>query len=53
MNMMGWNQSMKIIGRGVKWFRCKWYDYQLTSRIWGFTIMELLVITILLILVTI
>lgn len=46
--MMEENLSMKNIGFGIKRW---WYEYQLKQRIWGFTIMELLVIAVLIVLI--
>jgi hypothetical protein len=52
-NTMDGKQYMKNIGHGTDWFRRKWLEYQVTERIWGFTIMELLVIVVIILLVTI
>ena len=39
---------MKNIAFGIKRW---WYEYQLKQRIWGFTIMELLVIVVVTVLI--
>lgn len=52
-NMMDGKQYMKSIGHGIDWLKSKWYEYELKQRILGFTLMELLVIVVILLLVTI